>query len=119
MPHGGFDEPRPDPPAPVLGQDEDALNVAGAPRHGAGPRHPRHEREPRHADRSGVGGTSEEGDVGPTVVRPPAVEGDREGVEGLLGPLVRRRVQPQQPSQVHQVVGRCESYLHAASVHAG
>jgi len=96
--------------------EEDALDVPRAASCHARPRHPRDQREPRHPDDAASCQASDEGQMRVIVVGPPGGKVSREGVHGLLRLLGGGRVQPQQISQVRQVLRSCEANLHAVSV---
>ncbi len=96
----GLHERRADALPALFRHDEDALDVSRAARGRARPRHPGHERQPRHANDLGsgsglgLGQSCDKGEMRVVVVGPPRVKVDREGRDGLIGLLVRCRVQP-------------------------
>ena len=75
-------------------QDEQALDVCRVPSAIARPRRTWDESQPHHADGLALGRSSDKGNMRVFVIGPPCFKVHGEGLDGLPGPLVGRRVHP-------------------------
>lgn len=109
----GMNQGGTDPLPTLIRRDEDTLQVRRMTTGVSWPRHTWDEGKPCHADDLAPVASSDEGNVGVVAAGPPRGEVDGEVLDGLVGLLGGCSMQPEQSSEVRDVVMVRDPNVHA------